>query len=139
MNKKLVTVLSAGLLSITSIVATTASAQNLYMNDLRLRADLDWLNSQGVVQISTSTWPLTANEIKRGLSTANAVTPAQQQVLQSVYTKLKQNPNALVHADANVYLQTNREQLPQTFADSQLAGQQVSGSVGLSEKNLEFN
>ena len=139
MNKKLVTVLSASIVSIVSLLSTTASAQNLYMNDLRLRADLDWLNSQGVTQISTSTWPLTANEIKRGLSTANAVTPAQQQVLRSVYTKLKQNPNSLVHADVGVYLQTDRQQFPQTFGDDQLAGQQINASVGLSEENLEFN
>ena len=135
MNKKLVTILSVSLVSI----ATTASAQNLYMNDLRLKADIDWLNSQGVTQISTSTWPLTANEIKRGLSTANAVTPAQQQLLQSVYATLKQNPNSLVHADIDVNLQTNRQQLPQAFGDDKLAGQQVSGSIGLSEEDLEFN
>ena len=121
------------------ITATTASAQNLYMNDLRLKADIDWLNTQGVTQISTSTWPLTANEIKRGLSTANAITPAQQQMIQSVYTTLKQNPNSLVHADIEVNLQTNRQQLPQTFGEDKLAGQQVSGSIGLSEENLEFN
>ena len=139
MNKTLVTVLSLSLVSIVSVLSTTASAQNLYMNDLRLKADLDWLNSQGVTQISTSTWPLTANEIKRGLSTANAVTPAQQQVLQSVYTILKQNPNSLVHADLGVYLQTNRQQLPQTFGDDQLAGQQISASAGFSEENLEIN
>ena len=139
MNKKLVTVLTAGVVSIVSILSTTASAQNLYINDLRLKADIDWLNSQGVTQISTSTWPLTANEIKRGLSTASATTPAQQQLLQSVATKLKQNPNSIVHADVGLYLQANRQQLPQTFADSQLAGQQISGSVGLSEDNLEFN
>ncbi len=139
MNKKLMTILSASLVSTASLLATTASAQNLYMNDLRLKADIDWLNSQGVTQISTSTWPLTANEIKRGLSTANAVTPAQQQMIQSVYTTLKKNPNSLVHADIEVDLQTNRQQLPQTFGEDNLAGQQVSGSIGLSEENLEFN
>ena len=136
MYKKLSILLGFGVLSSVSMLA---SAQNLYMNDLRLKADIDWLNSQGVTQISTSTWPLTANEIKRGLSTVNAATPAQQQVLQSIYTKLKQNPNSLVHADVGVYLQTDRQQLPQTFADDQLAGQQASVSIGLSEENLEFN
>ena len=59
-------------LSVLSSVSVLASAQNLYMNDLKLKADLDWLNTQGVAQISTSTWPLTANEIKRALNTANA-------------------------------------------------------------------
>ena len=139
MNKKLIAVLSASLVATASLLATTASAQNLYMNDLRLRADIDWLNSQGVTQISTSTWPLTASEIKRGLSIAKAVTPAQQQMLQSVYNTLKQNPNSLVHADIEVNLQTDRQQLPQTFGEDKLAGQQISGSIGLSEENLEFN
>lgn len=139
MNNKLVTILSLSLVSIVCVMSTTASAQNLYMNNLRLKAYLDWLNSQGVTQISTSTWPLTANEIKRGLSTASATTPVQQQVLQSILTTLKQNPNSLVHADVGVYLQTARQQLPQTFGDSQLAGQQISASAGLSEENLEIN
>ena len=74
-------------LSVLSSVSVLASAQNLYMNDLKLKADLDWLNTQGVAQISTSTWPLTANEIKRALNSANAQTPAQQQILQSVKTQ----------------------------------------------------
>ena len=139
MNNKLLPLLSASTILLALIMPTTASAQNLYMNDLRLKADIDWLNSQGVTQISTSTWPLTANEIKRGLSTANAVTPAQQQMLEAVYTTLKQNPNSLVHADIEANLQTNRQQLPQTFGEDKLAGQQVSGSIGLSEENLEFN
>ena len=62
MYKKLSILLGFGVLSSVSMLA---SAQNLYMNDLKLKADLDWLNSQGVTQISTTTWPLTANEIKQ--------------------------------------------------------------------------
>ncbi len=137
MNKKLMTVLS--IVSISSVLATTASAQNLYMNDLRLKADIDWLNTQGVTHISTSTWPLTANEIKRGLASANAQTSAQQQVLQSIQTKLKQNRDSLVKASAGLYLQMDRKQLPQTFADDQLAGQQATVGVSLSEVQWEFN
>ncbi|WP_201529909.1 capsule assembly Wzi family protein [Psychrobacter frigidicola] len=123
------------------MVSMLASAQNLYMNDMRLKSDLDWLNTQGVTQISTSTWPLTANEIKRALSSANAVTPAQQQVLQSVRTLLKQDESSqsLVKASVGLYAQTDRKQLPQTFADDQLAGQRASVALGLSEENWEFN
>lgn len=142
MNHKLVTTLSASIVSIiamASMLATTASAQNLYMNDLRLKADIDWLNTQGVTQISTSTWPLTANQIKRGLQSANAQTVAQQQVLQSIQTRLAQNRDSLVKASAGVYLQTDRKQLPQTFADDQLAGQQATVGVSLSEAQWEFN
>ncbi|WP_201615702.1 capsule assembly Wzi family protein [Psychrobacter urativorans] len=124
-----------------SMVSMLASAQNLYMNDMRLKSDLDWLNTQGVTQISTSTWPLTANEIKRALSSANTVTPAQQQVLQSVSTLLNQaeRSQSLVKTSVGLYAQTDRKQLPQTFADDQLAGQQASVALGLSEENWEFN
>lgn len=136
MYKKTSILLSIGVLS---MVSTIASAQNLYMNDLKLKSNLDWLNAQGVTQISTSTWPLTANEIKRALYSADAVTPAQQQVLQSVQTLLNQVPDSLVTASVGLYAQTNREQLPQTFADNQLAGQQATVAIGISEKDWEFN
>lgn len=125
-----------GVLSTASMLT---SAQNLYMNDLKLKADLDWLNTQGVTQISTSTWPLTANQIKRGLPSANAQTVAQQQVLQSIQTRLAQNRDSLVKASAGVYLQTDRKLFPQTFTDDQLAGQQATVGVSLSEAQWEFN
>ncbi|MFK3868296.1 capsule assembly Wzi family protein [Psychrobacter faecalis] len=136
MYKKLSLVLS---LSVLSSVSILASAQNLYMNDLKLKADLDWLNTQGVAQISTSTWPLTANEIKRALNKANAQTPAQQQILQSVKTRLSQNRDSVVKGSAALHIQTDRDQLPQKFADDKLAGQQASVGVSLSEAEWEFN
>ena len=126
-------------LSVLSSVSVLASAQNLYMNDLKLKADLDWLNTQGVAQISTSTWPLTANEIKRALNSANAQTPAQQQILQSVQTRLNQNRDSVVKGSVALHIQTDREQLPQKFADDKLAGQQASVGVSLSEAEWEFN
>ena len=136
MYKKLSLALS---LSVLSSVSMLASAQNLYMNDLKLKADLDWLNTQGVAQISTSTWPLTANEIKRALHTASAKTPAQQQILQSVQTRLNQNRDSVVKGSAALHIQTDRDQLPQKFADDKLAGQQASVGVSLSEAEWEFN
>jgi len=136
MYKKLSILLGFGVLSSVSMLA---SAQNLYMNDLKLKADLDWLNTQGVAQISTSTWPLTSNEIKRALNTANAQTPAQQQILQSVQSRLAQNRNSVVKGKAALHIQTDRDQLPQKFADDKLAGQQASVGVSLSEAEWEFN
>ena len=136
MYKKLSLILS---LSVLSSVSMLASAQNLYMNDLKLKADLDWLNAQRVAQISTSTWPLTASEIKRALNTANAQTPAQQQILQSVQARLAQNRNSVVKGTAALHIQTDRDQLPQKFADDKLAGQQASVGVSLSEAEWEFN
>ncbi|MDN3454266.1 MULTISPECIES: capsule assembly Wzi family protein [unclassified Psychrobacter] len=139
MNKKLLTVLSASIVAIVPMLTTTASAQNLYMNDLRLKADIDWLNTQGVTQISTSTWPLSANEIERGLQGAQLTTAAQQQVVQSIQTRLSQDRDSLVKASGKLSLQTDRQQLPQHFGDANLAEQQVSVAVGLSEANWEFN
>ncbi|MBE0445148.1 capsule assembly Wzi family protein [Psychrobacter sp. FME5] len=136
MYKKLSILLGFGVLSTVSMLA---SAQNLYMNDLKLKADLDWLNNQGVTQISTSTWPLTANEIKRAVNTANAQTPAQQQILQSVQTRLDQNRDSVVKGSAALHIQTDRDQLPQKFGDDQLAGQQATVGVSLSEAEWEFN
>lgn len=132
MYKKISVLLGLGMVSV------VASAQNLYMNDMKLKSELDWLNAQGVTHISTSTWPLTANEITNALNTAKVTTDTQQRVLQSVRIMLAQNPNSLVKAEAEAYLQTNRQQLPQTFADDNLAGQQISAAIGLSEENWEM-
>ena len=124
--------------SVLSTVSMLASAQNLYMNDMKLKSELDWLNAQGVTHISTSTWPLTANEITNALNKAQATTDAQQKILQSVRVTLDRDPNSLVKAEVSAYLQTNRQQLPQTFADNHLAGQQVAAAIGLSEENWEM-
>ena len=40
------------------------------LNNDDLRTDLNWLNQQGVINISTSTWPLSGDEIQRALSQA---------------------------------------------------------------------
>ncbi|MDE0844686.1 MAG: capsule assembly Wzi family protein, partial [Psychrobacter pacificensis] len=120
------------------MISMLASAQNLYMNDMKLKSELEWLNAQGVTHISTSTWPLTANEITKAITTAQVSTDAQQKVLQSVRATLAKNPNSLVKAEVDAYVQTDRQQLPQTFADDHLAGQEVSAALSLSEENWEM-
>ena len=56
-------------------------AQGLVLNNDDLRTDLNWLNQQGVINISTSTWPLSGDEIQRALSQAKVTHPAQQKLL----------------------------------------------------------
>ncbi len=128
--------LSCGVLS---TVSTLATAQNLYINDMSLKSELDWLRAQGVIQISTSTWPLTANEINRALVSARVTTPAQQQLVQSIQLTLKQKPDSLVTTQVGLYAQTDRQQLPQTYADNNMATVQASLQAGLSEEDWEFN
>lgn len=123
--------------SLLSAVSMTAAAQNLYMNDLKLKSELDWLNAQGVTQISTSTWPLTANEINRALATATVSTPAQQQVLQAVKTTIDATTKSGIDAAVGLYVQTDRQQLPQTFADDQMARQQLTAKIGYTDQQWE--
>ena len=66
-----------------AILATASSAifaQGLVLNNEDLRTDLNWLNQQGVISISTSTWPLSGDEIQRALS-SKVSHPAQQKLL----------------------------------------------------------
>lgn len=131
--KKLSVLLGLGL------VGTLASAQNLQMNDMSLKSELDWLRAQGVIQISTSTWPLTANEINRALSKADIRTAEQQQIVQSIRYTLGKEPKSLVNTKISAYAQTDREQLPQSFADDKTANFQAAAQVGLSEEDWEVN
>lgn len=123
-------------ISLTSVIST---AQNLQLNDMSLKSELDWLRSQGVVQISTSTWPLTANEINRALESANIRTPEQQQIVQSIRYTLNKQPKSLVNTTLSAYGQTDRKQLPQTFADDKLANFEASARAGISEDDWEIN
>lgn len=121
------------------MIGSVASGQNLQLNDMSLKSELDWLRSQGVVQISTSTWPLTANEINRALESANIRTPEQQQIVQSIRYTLSKQPKSLVNTTVSAYAQTDRKQLPQSFADDKLASFEASARAGISEQDWEIN
>lgn len=122
-----------------TFVSGLATAQNLQMNDMGLKSELDWLQAQGVIQISTTTWPLTANEINRALESANIRTPEQQQIVQSVRYTLSKQPKSLVNTTISAYGQTDRQQLPQSFADDKVANFEASARAGISEDNWEIN
>ncbi|BBI68832.1 hypothetical protein PKHYL_30230 [Psychrobacter sp. KH172YL61] len=74
------------------MISMLASAQNLYMNDMKLKSELEWLNAQGVTHISTSTWPLTANEITKAITTAQVSTDAQQKYYSQSVPHLLKTP-----------------------------------------------
>jgi len=122
-----------------SLASLIATAQNLQMNDMILKSELDWLQAQGVIQISTTTWPLTTNEINRALEGANVRTTEQQQIVQSVHYTLNKQPKSLLNTTVSAYGQTDRKQLPQTFADDKLANFEASARAGISEDNWEIN
>jgi len=66
------------LLTLLTTSCSSLFAQGLVLNDQNLRTDLNWLNQQGVIQISTSTWPLSGDEIERALSQANISNTTQE-------------------------------------------------------------
>lgn len=127
------------LLLVMGIIPSLASAQNLQLNDMGLKSELDWLQAQGVIQISTSTWPLTANEINRALANASIETTDQKQVIQSVRYRLSKRPKSLVTTKVSAYAQTDREALPQSFADDKMSDFGASAQAGLSQDDWEFN
>src|SRR5690606_18931735 len=75
--------------AILSALALPVAAQGIVLNNEDLRTDLNWLNQQDVIQISTSTWPLSGDEIQRALSTAKIKNAVQQKVLNSVKASLE--------------------------------------------------
>lgn len=93
-------------------------AQGLVLNDENIRTDLNWLNQQGVIQISTSTWPLSGDEIRRALQQAQVKNTTQQKVIESVQTALDTD-NAT--AKVGVFAASGAKQLPQQFSANQTA------------------
>ncbi|MCJ8160040.1 capsule assembly Wzi family protein [Acinetobacter zhairhuonensis] len=98
--------------------ASSGFAQGIVVNNEDLRSDLNWLNQQGVIQISTSTWPMSGDEIQRALSQARVSQPAQQKVLDSVLASLKADNHM---AKVSLYAATDAKQFPQAFAESNKA------------------
>jgi hypothetical protein len=116
-------------LAIAVLMGATTSifAQGLVLNDQNLRTDLNWLNQQGVIQISTSTWPMSGDEIQRVLSQAKVATPAQQKVIESVRAHLDRENTMF---KARLFAESDQKQIPQAFGDQEKAQYQAG---------LEFN
>ncbi len=108
-------------------ISLPAFAQGIVLNNEDLRTDLNWLNQQGVIQISTSTWPMSANEIQRALSQAKVSNNAQQKVIDSIQNALKTENETI---KVGLFAETDQKNIPQAFGDQTKA--QYVGS-------LEFN
>ena len=116
-------------LLVTMLMSATSTifAQGLVLNEQNLRTDLNWLNQQGVIQISTSTWPMSGDEIQRALAQAQVSNTAQQKVIASVQAALKAENNML---KAALFAESDPKNIPQAFGDDQKAQYQAA---------LEFN
>ena len=108
--------LSKILLATLALSSSLTFAQGIVLNDQNLRTDLNWLNQQGVIQLSTSTWPMSGDEIQRALSQAKISTPVQQKVLDAVLTHLNADNQLL---KAALFAETDHKYLPQAFGDQE--------------------
>ena len=110
-------------LAIFSSLALPVYAQGIILNNNDLRTDLNWLNQQGVIQISTSTWPLSGEEIQRALSIAKIENNAQQKVINSVMANLEAENTSTKLA---LFAETDPQNIPQKFADEQKSQYQAA-------------
>ncbi len=99
-----------------SAISAATFAQGLVLNDAKLRTDLNWLNQQGVIQISTSTWPLSGDEIQRALSQAKVANNTQQKVINSVKNALQADNETV---KVGLHAATDLKTIPQTFGENQ--------------------
>lgn len=109
--------------AILSALALPVAAQGIVLNNEDLRTDLNWLNQQGVIQISTSTWPLSGEEIQRALSTAKIENTAQQKVINSVMANLEAENTSI---KLSLFAETDPQNIPQKFADEQKSQYQAA-------------
>lgn len=121
-------------LAIFSSLALPVYAQGIILNNNDLRTDLNWLNQQGVIQISTSTWPLSGEEIQRALSTAKIENNAQQKVVNSVMANLEAENTSIKLA---LFAETDPQNIPQKFADEQKS--QYQGALELNAGGKQWD
>ena len=109
-------------------------AQGIVLNDQNLRTDLNWLNQQGVIQVSTSTWPMSGDEIQRALSQAQVSNNNQQRVIDSVMAHLNTNNQLL---KASLFAETDQKNIPQVFGDQQKAQYQAGIELNTGNQNWD--
>ena len=125
---------SKTLLASLALSSSLTFAQGIVLNDQDLRTDLNWLNQQGVIQISTSTWPMSGDEIQRALSQAKISNNNQQKVIDSVMAHLNAR-NQLLRA--SLFAETDQKHLPQAFGDQQKAQYQAGLELNAGNQNWD--
>ncbi|WP_213686649.1 capsule assembly Wzi family protein [Acinetobacter sp. WY4] len=125
---------SKTLLASLALSSSLTFAQGIVLNEQNLRTDLNWLNQQGVIQISTSTWPMSGDEIQRALSQAKISNSNQQKVIDSVITHLNTNNQLL---KASLFAETDQKNIPQAFGDQQKAQYQAGVELNTGNQNWD--
>ncbi|MEN8384730.1 capsule assembly Wzi family protein [Acinetobacter towneri] len=122
------------LLATLALSSSFTFAQGIVLNNQNLRTDLNWLNQQGVIQISTSTWPMSGDEIQRALSQAKISNNNQQKVIDAVVAHLNANNQLL---KASLFAETDQKNIPQGFGDQQKAQYQAGLELNAGNQNWD--
>ena len=117
-----------------ALASSQSFAQGIILNHADLRTDLNWLNQQGVIQISTSTWPLSGDEIQRALSNPNFTTTTQQKVIQAVRQSLDAE-NEFLKVEA--FVETDPKNIPQAFGDDQKSQYAIAAELNAGGQNWD--
>jgi hypothetical protein len=121
-------------LSLIVLGCSSLHAQGIILNDENLRNDLNWLTQQGVIQISTSTWPMSGDEIRRALSQAKINNRNQEKILQSVKLNIARQNTIF---SASLFAESEQKDLPQQFGDEIKAQYQMGLEANLGDSNWD--
>lgn len=121
-------------IALSSLWSASVLAQGIVLNDPDLRTDLNWLNQQGVIQMSTSTWPMSGEEIRRVLFQAEISNNTQQKVVDAVVARLNANNKLL---KASLFAETDQKNIPQAFGDQQKAQYQAGLELNAGNQNWD--
>ncbi|MDR8726488.1 hypothetical protein FEQ05_03538 [Burkholderia pseudomultivorans] len=115
----------------TICMSTQASPLVIGAGDDNLRGDLQWLADRGIIQLSTSTWPLPVDAIQGALDHADlaSLATADQAALDRVRTKLLRLQNPI--PELRLGVKTSTSQIPHAFADQPIGNQEASISSSL--------
>ncbi len=87
-----------------------------------------------MIQVSTSTWPMSGDEIQRALSQAQVSNNNQQRVIDSVMAHLNTNNQLL---KASLFAETDQKIIPQVFGDQQKAQYQAGIELNTGNQNWD--
>lgn len=105
--------------------------------DLLLRHDLELLNDSGEMSLPLSTWPLSADDLRRGLSDVppDDLTPAERAAWERVQAELARQSDGEVHWEASASAAEEPRRI-RTFADTPRADAEASGALAWAGNRL---
>lgn len=119
-----------------SVCSLPAFASGLLLPDSALRDDLAWLAERGVIHLSLSTWPLSQEEVERGLKGARPEYASELVVLARVDHRLTVMKARLLTRGHSLSADSTT---PQGFARTAYASQGASLAVSAGTDNMDLH